>query len=87
MRKELSAEYDRCGWGTPWGCKQTIELGQDVGLVMNACSPQDFIDNGHRLFHMACMPASAVPGAGRRTLSDELIPAWRRDRVGRTAAL
>lgn len=54
-------DYDRCGWSTPWGCKQFIENGVDVSIVLNASEPEDAFDNGHRLFHTVCMPSNAIP--------------------------
>lgn len=53
-----AADYDRCGWGTAWGCKQEIETN-DVILVINAAEPEDDFDNGHRLFHTTCAPVQA----------------------------
>lgn len=63
---ELKAEYDRCGWSTEWGCKQEIDLGDEAAIVLDACSPEDIFDNGHRLFHSACLPSAAVSLARRK---------------------
>jgi len=62
-------DYDRCGWGTDWGCKEFIQHDADVSLVLNAAEPEGVLDNGHRLFHSACLPAEAVP-LNRRKLQE-----------------
>ena len=60
------AEYDRCGWGTTWGCKEEI-VTSDVLLVINAVAePEDEFDNCHRMFHTACAPAHTVTMTQRR---------------------
>ena len=63
-------DYDRCGWGTAWGCKEFLDLDADVSIVLNAADPEDVFDNGHRLFHTTCLPVSAVSPPKRRTLMD-----------------
>ncbi len=59
--QDNSVDYDKCGWGTPWGCKEFISFGEDTALVLNAAEPEDHFDNGHRLFHSSCLPAEARP--------------------------
>lgn len=66
--QEMLADYDRCGWGLPWGCKEHLMPGDDVSLVLNAADPVDVIDNGHRLFHTACLPAHSKPAFADRRI-------------------
>lgn len=47
-------DYDRCGWGTPWGCKEYLPEAGPGRLVCNAAQPDNANDNGHRLFHLEC---------------------------------
>lgn len=61
-------DYDRCGWGTSWGCKLEIDLGSEVSIVLDAAEPEDLLDNGHRLCHTGCLPASAVALSKRRRI-------------------
>lgn len=61
QRVEQQVDYDRCGWGTEWGCGEFLNLGDDAALVLNAAEPEGVFDNGHRLFHTACLPAEARP--------------------------
>lgn len=47
-------DIDRCGDGTPWGCGRHLTPGTGVHLVMNAATPVNVMDNGHRMFHPEC---------------------------------
>lgn len=58
---DQQVDWDRCGWGTEWGCGEFLNLGDDAALVLNAAEPEGVFDNGHRLFHSACLPAEARP--------------------------
>lgn len=50
-------DYDRCGWGTPWGCKEHLPETGPAHLLTHAARPENFMDNGHRMFHLSCFDA------------------------------
>lgn len=80
-RQQHQPDYDRCGWGTNWGCREHLTPGQDVSIVLNAVEPEDYIDNGHRLFHTLCLPESAAPAFNSRRVPDELVRLGSRRRL------